>query len=97
MVQQGKRIKITNHAKQRLKERVATYKGYRSWEHLVRTARYSGKSEKTMNEAEYEWCATHLLSLYSSSKVRLWNGFVFLFMGNKGHARTLVTVIPLSI
>ena len=49
-----------------------------------------------MTDAEYEWCLTHIKRLYRSSQVRILNGFAFLFTGNKGHARTLVTVIAVS-
>ncbi len=49
-----------------------------------------------MTDAEYEWYITHITHLYSSSQVRIMNGFAFLFMGNKGHARTLVTVIAVA-
>lgn len=46
-----------------------------------------------MTDAEYEWYLIHIKRLYQSFQVRILNGFAFLFMGNKGHARTLVTVI----
>lgn len=49
-----------------------------------------------MTDAEYEWYTTHIAHLHSSSQVRIMNGFAFLFMGNKGHARTLVTVITVA-
>ncbi|SDB28886.1 hypothetical protein SAMN02910317_01412 [Ruminococcaceae bacterium FB2012] len=49
-----------------------------------------------MTDAEYEWYITHITHLNSSSQVRIMNGFAFLFMGNSGHARTLVTVIAVA-
>ena len=93
---QRKTIEITNHAMQRLKERVVTHDGFKSWQHMVKTARYEGRSEVNMTDVEYEWCITHITHLYCSSQVRIMNGFAFLFMGNKGHARTLVTLIAVA-
>ena len=89
-------LEITRHAMQRLEERVKSFAGYRSWEHLVKTARYEGKNDYTMTDTEYEWCSTHINHLHKSSQVRLLDGFAYIFMGNKGHARTLVTVISMA-
>lgn len=93
---QRKPIEITYHAMQRIEERVKNYDGFKSWQHMVKTARYEGRSEENMTDAEYEWYITHITHLYCSSQVRIMNGFAFLFMGNKGHARTLVTVIAVA-
>lgn len=90
-----KTIKITRHALQRLEERVKTFDGYRSWQHLVKTARYEGNDFITMSDEEYWWCKSHIKGKNKSAKIRILNGFVYLFMGNKGHARTLVTVIEM--
>ena len=92
----SKHIEITNHAMKRLEERVQTHDGFKSWKHMVKTARYEGRSAVNMTDAEYEWYITHIPHLYNSSQVRIMNGFAFLFMGNKGHARTLVTVIAVA-
>lgn len=91
-----KPIKITHHAMQRLEERVVTHDGFRSWQHMVKTARYEGRGEGSITDAEYEWYTTHITRLYGSSQIRIMNGFAFLFMGNKGHARTLITVIAVA-
>ena len=91
-----KDIEITKHAMQRLEERVITHAGFKSWKQMVKTARYKGRSEYDMSDAEYQWCSTHITGLHNSSQVRILNGFAFLFMGNKGHARTLVTVIAVA-
>ena len=90
------KIEITSHAMDRLKERVVAFTGYGSWEHLVKTARYEGRNDMTMTDSEYEWCATHIKNLYRTSQVRVLDGFAYIFMGNRGHARTLVTVIPMT-
>ena len=89
-------LEITKHAMQRLEERVKTFAGYRSWQHLVKTARYEGRNDYTMSDEEYAWCSAHIRHLYKSSQVRLLNGFAYIFMGNKGHAHTLVTVIAMT-
>lgn len=91
-----KSVAITRHAMQRLEERVINYDGFRSCQHLVKTARYEGRSEVNMTDAEYDWYIKHITHLYNTSQVRIMNGFAFLFMGNKGHARTLVTVIAVA-
>lgn len=49
-----------------------------------------------MTDAEYQWYTTHIKHLHKSSEVRILNGFAYLFMGNRGHARTLVTVIAVA-
>jgi len=49
-----------------------------------------------MTDEEFDWCTTHIHHLYKSSQVRIMDGFAYLFMGNKGHARTLVTVIAVA-
>lgn len=98
MIKHGyhKTVEITKHAMQRLEERVGSFKGFRSWQHMVNTARYKGKSEFNMTDEEFLWCEKHIRNLYKTSQIRILNGFAFLFMGNKGHARTLVTVIAVK-
>lgn len=91
-----KRITITAHAMKRLRERVKSYEGYRNWEHMASTARYEGKGSTSMTDEELEWCEANMKNIGQSCKVRLLNGFVFLFMGNNGHARTLVTVLSMK-
>ena len=92
-------ITITAHAQQRLEERIginmySTY-GYRSWSHMTKEARYSGMTLQTMPEVAYQYCCKHNLvnRMNNSSQVRLLNNYFFVFRGNGGHARTLVTVI----
>ncbi len=91
-----RKIEITRHAMQRLEERVKNYDGFKSWQELVKVARYKGRSEENMTDAEYLWYSKHITNLHSSSQVRIMDGFAYLFMGNKGHARTLVTVIQVA-
>lgn len=49
-----RQIEITQHGKQRLEERVITHEGFHSWKHMVKTARYQGKSKCIMTDAEYQ-------------------------------------------
>ena len=92
-----RRVILTEHAKQRLKERVGSYRGYRDWQELAQCVRYSGKAEHEFSDEESLWVKQRIRGLYKSSQIRMLNGFAFLFSGNKGHARTLVTVIKIEI
>ena len=92
---QTRQIEITVHAKMRLRERVKNFDGYRNWEHLVKTARYCGKTLSNMTDEEYRWCCRNLSHIGQSCQIRVLNGFAYVFKGNKGHARTLVTVISM--
>jgi hypothetical protein len=89
------KIIITEHAMDRLIQRVQNYDKYRSWKELVKRARYEGDTIFTMPECAYKYCVEHniLRRLDNSSQVRYYDGFFFIFRGQKGHARTLVTVI----
>ncbi len=92
-----KRITITAHAMKRLQERVKSHEGYRNWGHMARTARYDGKGKAYMTNKELEWYNTNMKNIGRSCRVKLLNGFAFLFMGNNGHARTLITVLAINI
>ena len=94
---QRKRVNITKHAMQRLKERVGSFEGYRSWQDLVQTARYKGTDQNDMPDVERKWCETNLHHLRKTVRVHSLNGYAFIFKGNKGHARTLITVIKMNI
>ena len=89
------KITITEHAMDRLIQRVQNCDKYRSWKDLVKSARYKGDTIFTMPEWAYKYCIEHniLRRLDNSSQVRYYDGFFFIFRGQKGHARTLVTVI----
>lgn len=89
-------VHITEHAMQRLRERVITHEGFRGWKQMVKKARYYGEIVCDFDDEEYHWYKENISGLFSSSQVRLMNGFAFLFMGDNGHARTLVTVIKVA-
>ena len=88
-------IHITEHAMQRLRERVITHEGFRGWKQMVKKARYYGKVLQDFTDEEYQWVKDNIHGL-SPSHIRLMNGFAFIFMGDNGHARTLVTVIKVA-
>ena len=95
MVVKTKEIKITDHAMKRLKERVGSYDGYNSWDHLVKTARYYGKNHIEMTKEQFEYVIHHFdrSKFTNSMAIRYFSGFFYVFRGNNHHARTLVTVI----
>ena len=92
------KIIITEHAMERLIERVRTCNNYRSWKHMVKTARYEGTPLQFMSDEQYAYCEKHglLKRLNNSAQIRYLDGFFFIFRGSKGHARTLVTVISMD-
>ena len=87
------KIQITQHAEMRLRQRVKSFAGYRSWEDLVKVARYNGRNQNTMTDNEYNWLSKNTKHLNNSTQVRIFKGFAYIFKGNKGHARTLITVL----
>ena len=96
MQKRGK-IQITEHAKRRLSERV---KDVRSCDYngFVNTARYSGMTLYDLSIANPS-IASYIkknFKTYNSSQIRFYRDCVFLFSGNKGKARTLVTVVNLK-
>ena len=80
----------------RLCERVGTYEGYRGWQELASCARYNGKTKIEMTESELRWCANNLSNIGNTAQVRIFRGFAYIFKGDCGHAKTLVTVIPVA-
>ncbi len=90
-----RKIHITEHAMQRLRERVITHEGFRGWKQFVKKARYYGEVAQDFTYEEIQWFENNIQGL-NPSHIRLMNGFAFLFMGDNGHARTLVTVIKVA-
>ena len=85
---------ITAHAYKRLKERVKSYEPYKDWEALVKKARYSGTTLETMSDDEYDWCQTFCRAKSNNTKIRIYNGFAYVFRGD--HGRRLHTLIPVD-
>lgn len=92
--QQQRRVEITGHAMNRLRERVGSFGDYRGWQQYVRAARYKGRTECMLSYDERKWFDQNIHNLTHSSQVRFFNGFAFIFKGCNGKARTLITVIP---
>lgn len=92
------KIVITEHAMERLIERVRTCSNYRSWKHMAKTARYEGIPLQHMSDEQYSYCEKHglLKRLNNSTQIRYLDGFFFIFKGSKGHARTLITIISMD-
>lgn len=90
-----KNITITNHAMMRLKQRVGTYGNYRSWQDLVKAARYNGATYFTMTQEQYDYVVNHFdkNKFTASMSIRFFEGCFYVFRGNNHHSRTLVTVI----
>ena len=91
------RIKITKHAQLRLLQRVKSHEGYKNWNQLVRFARYEGRNQYMMTDEEYSWLVQNMKIPYGSTQIRIYNGFAYVFKGNNGHARTLITVIRVDM
>ena len=89
-------IVITDHAMMRLKERVHTHEGFKSWKKLAAEARYAGKTPYEMDPEEKDWVDKKISRRFNRTQIRVYRGFAWIFMGNNGHARTLVTVIKMD-
>ena len=90
------KIHITQHAMRRLRERVGSYGSYRDWKDYVRAVRYKGRDIDDATEEELAWLDLHPQKAMENGRLRFWDGFIFVFMGDNGHAKTLVTVIQLD-
>ncbi len=58
-----KPIEITRHTWQRIEERVVNHDGFKDWQHMVKKARYEGRSVINMTDEEYKWYSTHISHL----------------------------------
>ena len=94
---QRSKISITQHAKQRLAERVPEIRSC-DYNSFVCSARYNGESI-----AELRWSNPRMANYISSNfdwgnstKIKFYRNCVFVFSGNSHKAHTLVTVVNLS-
>jgi hypothetical protein len=91
---QMKKINITVHARQRLSERMPEI-APRDYEKVVQMARYKGKTKHELYKENPQF-ATAVFQRFkqnNSTEVRVYKDHVFIFCGNKGHSRTLKTVV----
>lgn len=90
------KIEITYHAKQRLAERMPNIHPSNYYE-MVCAARYKGENKNTL------WKINPRLAQYicqrfygnHSTEIRVYKDHVFVFCGNRGHSRTLRTVVDI--
>ena len=70
-----RKVKISGHAMLRLRERVQSYQayGYRSWNEMVRTARYKGRTYMMMDNSTREWYDHSLEGINHSNRARCLN------------------------
>ena len=89
-----KKIEITEHARQRLMERMPEI-NIKQYNQIVQCARYKGKTEYDLRK-ENPIFANALLKRFrrdNSTEIRVYKDHVFVFFGNNRHARTLKTVV----
>ena len=89
-----KKIEITNHARQRLSERMPEIQP-RDYEKVVQSARYNGKTKHDLLKENPRFAQEVFKRFHknNSTEVRVYKDHVFIFCGNKGHSRTLRTVV----
>lgn len=93
---QMKKIEITAHAKQRLAERMPEIQP-RDYERMVQAARYKGLTRYELFKENPKF-AQEVFKRFrknNSTEVRVYKDHVFIFCGNKGHSRTLRTVVDI--
>ena len=86
-------VTISFHARQRLRERLPEV-DEREYKNFVKRARYDGKSldDPSLPAHIYKFVRKRFHS-NNSTKIIIYNNAIFVFCGNKGHARTLRTVV----
>ena len=89
-----KKIEITAHAKQRLLERMPEIQP-RDYERVAQSARYKGKTKYDLLKENPKFAQEVFRRFHknNSTEVRVYKNRVFIFCGNKGHSRTLRTVV----
>jgi hypothetical protein len=91
---QMRKIEITTHAKQRLSERMPEINP-RDYERMVQSARYRGLTEHELFKESPKFAKEVFKRFHknNSTEVRFYKDHIFIFCGNKGHSRTLRTVV----
>ena len=93
---QMKKIEITVHAKQRLSERMPAINP-RDYDRIVQLARYRGLTEYELfrNHPRFAKEVFKRFHKNNSTEIRFYKDHIFIFCGNKGHSRTLKTVVDI--
>ena len=84
-----KKVKITFHARERLKERCKEFNSI-DYINIATSARYRGSKVEELSKKERAWLKHHFNLRYRSSQIRIYKDVIFIFAGN--HSRTLITV-----
>lgn len=84
-----KKVKITFHARERLKERCKEFNPI-DYINIATSARYRGAKVENLSKKEQAWLKHHFNLRYRSSQIRIYKDVIFIFAGN--HSRTLITV-----
>ena len=93
MNKHSRKVKVTKHAEKRLHERAEELvKRYPSIPILAQSARYNGKCIYELNDEEYAYYNRHIYAHNKNDMIILFKGVWFVFAGNHGHHRTLITV-----
>lgn len=89
-----KKIDITMHARQRLSERMPEIQP-KDYDKVAQIARYKGKTEHDLYRENpvFAKAVFQRFRQNNSTEVRVYKDRVFIFCGNKGHSRTLRTVV----
>lgn len=86
------RINISHHARMRFIERFPEL-DIKTLQNLAAKARYEGFSDKEF-EGAFRCYLNKVTKKDNSTRIRVLNGKVFVFKGNAGHCRTLLTLYP---
>lgn len=91
-----KKIEITAHARQRLLERMPDVQPA-DYDRIVKAARYNGKTQYDLLKENPAFAKEVFKRFHknNSTQVRVYKDHVFIFCGNKGHSRTLRTVVDI--
>ena len=91
-----KKIEITAHARQRLLERMPEIQPA-DYNRIAKEARYNGKTQSILLKENPVFAKEVFKRFYAnnSTQVRVYKDHVFIFCGNKGHSRTLRTVVDI--
>lgn len=90
------KIKITTHARQRLKERMPEINPS-NYNQVVQAARYKGLTRSDL-EKNYPRLAKYIKQRFrynNSTEIRVYKNCVFIFCGDNHHSRSLRTVVDI--
>jgi hypothetical protein len=91
-----KKIEITEHARQRLMERMPEVHSSQ-YTQVVQYARYKGKTEDQLKKENPAFAKALMKRFYkdNSTVIRVYRNHVFVFFGSSGHSRKLKTVVDI--